>query len=548
MPTLPEIATSHQESAQVQDGPSLTILRTDTVFAKLPIHSLTKSVPIDIRIDQTNAEGVQQLYWSVSPSSDYGPPQLLAYKLDTLVINRQLDTLKRPLPSLICLGSLRQICQELGLSRGKSTGNLKRAFHQNAGVYITAKLHYRDREGNQRRLEAGFHRYGVIFTGESLPDGSAADAVYITLHESYRQVLNSAPTRPIDYDYLTDLKPLAQRFYELLSFKMYAALKYHHPQLSMRYSELCQFAPQQRYLDGVMMSKQMYKVHLPHLQSGYLADITTQSVLDDQGRPDWLLQYTPGPKAWTEYHAFTGRNGRDEPALRTVKPVYEPPVTRSERTGSQIPHLTLTDGCNTSAAAVIQQFYQAIHGVANPSPQAKEIEHAMHLIETHGWEFATFFVDFACQTARRSDFTPHVFGGLMRYEGRALAAYRRQQAKRTREAAEAAADREARLHQQYEQERRVQLSAYRDGLSPAELATLNAQVRAELMATETIPRSLLSARLKAELHDRLALQAGVPPYEAWLRQREKTSHGKERSAAGVGPKGDRAGNTRKALF
>jgi hypothetical protein len=508
MSTLLEIAASQPESAQIQDSPSLTILRTDTVFAKLPIHTLTKSVPIHIRIDQTNAEGVQLLHWNVSPSADYGPPQLLAYKLDTLVINRHLDALKRPLPSLICLGSLRQICQELGLSRGKSTGNLKRAFHQNAGVYITAKLHYRDREGHQRRLEAGFHRYGVVFTGESLPDGSTADAVYITLHESYRQVLNSAPTRPLDYDYLTDLKPLAQRFYELLSFKMYATLKYRHPRVSMRYSELCQFAPQQRYLDGAMMSKQMYKVHLPHLQSGYLATVATQSVQDDQGHPDWLLRYTPGPKAWAEYQAFTGQHRRGGTSLRNAAETDEPEAT-------------VTDPLGT---ALIQQFYQSIHGVADPTPQTKEIEHAMHLIETHGRDFAAFFVQFACHTARRSGFQPHVFGGLMRYEGSALAAYRRQQAKRAREAAEAAEAREARLHQQYEQERRTQLSAYRDGLSPGALEALKAQLRADLMATEPIPRSVLGARLKAELHDRLAWQAGVPSYESWLRQRQESLH------------------------
>jgi hypothetical protein len=362
---------------------------------------LTKSLPINIRIDQTNAEGIQQLYWSVSPSSDYGPPQLLAYKLDTLVINRHLADLKRPLPSLICLGSLRQICQELGLSTGKSTGNLKRAFHQNAGVYITAKLSYRDLAGHQRRLEAGFNRYGVVFTGESLPDGSMADAVYIILHESYRQVLNSAPTRPIDYDYLTDLKPLAQRFYELLSFKMYAALKYQHPQVSMRYSELCQFAPQQRYTDGVMMSKQMYKVHHPHLQSGYLADVTTQSVLDDQGGPDWLLQYRPGPKARAEYRAFTGQNGPGEPSLRTVKPAVEPPAALSERTGSQVHDRPVADGRTTSAEALVQQFYQTIHGLTDKTPHAKELEHVTRLLAEHGPDFVTFFVQFACQRARQ---------------------------------------------------------------------------------------------------------------------------------------------------
>jgi hypothetical protein len=32
-------------------------------------------------------------------------------------------------------------------------------------------------------------------------------------------------------------------------------------------------------------------------------------------------------------------------------------------------------------------------------------------------------------------------------------------------------------------------------------------------------------RLKAALHDQLTLQAGVPSYEVWLRQREERSHG-----------------------
>ena len=501
---------------------TLTILRTDTVFAKLPIHTLTKSAPIAICINQMNSRGVQELHWSVSPSAAYGVPQLLAYKLDTLVINRHLDALKRPLPSLICLGSLRQIYQDLGQSRDKSTGHLKRAFHQNAGVYIAAKLQYRDREGKQRRLEAGFHRYGVIFTGESLPDGHTADAVYISLHEAYRQVLNAAPTRPVDYDYLRGLKPLAQRFYELLSFKMYAALKCQQPRVTMCYSELCQFAPQHRHTDGSQMSKQMYRVHQPHLRSGYLADVTTQSILDDQGGPDWLLQYTPGPKAWAEYRVFTGRNGRDEPALRAGDQAMEPPAARSERAGSQVHDLA--DSRNPSAAALVQQFYQSIHGAADLIPQTKEIEHATHLIETHGREFATFFVDFACHTARQRDFHPEVFGGLMRYERRALAAYQRQQTKRARETADAAEAQSAWLKQQYEQESRTQLSAYRDGLSPAALTVLEAQVREELMADTTIPRYVLNARLKAELHDRLTRQAGVPSYESWLRQRQEILH------------------------
>ena len=504
---------------------TLTILRTDTVFAKLPIHTLTKSVPIDIRIHQTNAQGVQDLYWSVSPSAAYGAPQLLAYKLDTLVINRHLDTLKRPLPSLICLGSLRQIYHDLGQSRGKSTSDLKRAFHQNAGVYITAKLHYRDLEGKQRRLEAGFHRYGVVFTGESLPDGSMADAVYVILHETYRQVLNSAPTRPMDYNYLKGLKPLAQRFYELLSFKMFAALKYRHPQVLMRYSDLCRFAPQHRHTDGSEMSKQMSRVHQPHQLSGYLTQVRTERVVDPEGCPDWLLHYTPGPKAHAEYQVFTRSHRDSSSSVLVAAETDEPEATVSDGAGVESLESPSTEGRTTPATALVRQFYQSIHGVADLTPQAKEIEHATHLIETHGWEFATFFVDFACQTARRSEFTPHVFGGLMRYEGSALAAYQRQQTQQQRAAAEVAEVREAYLKQQYERDCRAQLETYRASLSPETLTRLEEKVRTDLIAQEEIPRSLLDVRLKAELHDQLTLQAGVLSYEVWLRQREETSHG-----------------------
>ena len=75
-------------------------------------------------------------------------------------------------------------------------------------------------------MEAGFTRYNVIFTGEKLPDGRKADGVYIILNDVFIQVINGAMTRPLDYDYLKSLAPAPQRFYELLSYQMYAALKY----------------------------------------------------------------------------------------------------------------------------------------------------------------------------------------------------------------------------------------------------------------------------------------------------------------------------------
>ena len=206
------------------------ILRTETVLSRFPIHNLTKHGRVTIHLHWTNAQRDLDCRWDVSYNDHYGQPGPLAYKLDTLVINQRLDTLPRPLPRVLKLGSLRHVGRLLGLNAsGRQQAHLKRAFHQNASAYIVAKLRYRGRDGTQRRLEAGFTRYSVLFTGERLPDGTPADAIYLVLSEPYWEVLNHAPVRPLDYTYLKALTPTAQRFYELLSYQMFAALKYRGP-------------------------------------------------------------------------------------------------------------------------------------------------------------------------------------------------------------------------------------------------------------------------------------------------------------------------------
>src|SRR6185295_12747617 len=146
-----------------------------------------------------------------SHNSKYGQPRQLAYKVDTIIVNRRLDDERRPspnrqphpVPKLLKLGSLNQICQDLDLNpSGKNIQNVKQAILQNAGSLITAKLSYRAVDGTEKRLEAVFTRYSVIFTGERLPSGQQADGVYLVFNEPFREVLNNAPVRPLDYEYL----------------------------------------------------------------------------------------------------------------------------------------------------------------------------------------------------------------------------------------------------------------------------------------------------------------------------------------------------------
>jgi len=212
----------------------LRILRTETVLSRFPIHNLTTHGRVSIHLQRTNAQGDLDYLWDVSTSTHHGPPGPLAYKLDTLVINRLLDALPRPVPQVLHVGSLRQVALQLALTpSGRQQEHLKSAFHQNASAYIVTKLRYRDRDGRQRRLETGFTRYSVVWQGDVLPDGTPAEALALVLSEPYREILNHAPVRPLDYTYLQALTPMAQRFYEIVSYPMFATLTYRRPHATL---------------------------------------------------------------------------------------------------------------------------------------------------------------------------------------------------------------------------------------------------------------------------------------------------------------------------
>jgi hypothetical protein len=278
------------------------IIRTETALSRFPIHRLSKSGDVSIEIKVRGTEGELTTKWKVK-----NPPDPISYKLDTLIVNRKIEEAGKPIPKLIRLGSLSEIASELGLKNTRNTEHIKNALIQNVGAVITAKFIYKTKTGEEKTIEIADTRYGAIFTGEELPDGRKADAVYIILHDVYRDILNSAPTRPLDYDYLKELSPMAQRFYELVSYKMFAALKYHKV-AKLLYSEFCTYAPQTRFYDWEQVRPQMYRLHKPHLASGYIESIRFEQQRADDGTLDWMFIYEPGRKAKGE-HSFATRKG-----------------------------------------------------------------------------------------------------------------------------------------------------------------------------------------------------------------------------------------------
>ena len=278
-----ELGENHlSHSIAPSEAASLDIIRTETVLSRLPVHNLAKQGRVNIQIIKTTPTGEVELKWEVSYSDRYGQARQLAYKLDTIIVNQRIEEAGRPLPRLLRIGSLNEICAELNLAThaGQNTKDLRRAFLQNASAFINAKFNYRANDGTERHVEAGITRYGVIFTGEKLPDGRKADAVYIVFNEPFWEVLNNAPVRPLDRTYMKELPPAAQRFYEIVSRKLYAAIKNNYPNANISYSEYCQFSAQLRHTERQPVQDQMAKIIRHHKKSGYITAVKYEATID----------------------------------------------------------------------------------------------------------------------------------------------------------------------------------------------------------------------------------------------------------------------------
>lgn len=394
------------------------------------------------------------------------------------MINRRLDEEGRPLPKIICLGSLRDIANELGL--GGDTNLVRRALRQNAFAGITARLTYPTADGHERRLEADFTRYSVIFTGEKLPDGRRADAVYIILNEPYREVLDNAPLRPLNYEYLKVLPPAAQRFYEVLSYRVFAALKTKgDAEARISYSDYCMFSAQQRYFDYDHFKKQMWKIHRPHLQSGYLRASRYTATTDAEGNPDWMMHYVPGPQTYAEFRTFSARKGQDLFGHRHDM-ALEAGEWRPE-SGGRASRAAVGSPLNPKATELVKYFHRRARNVEEyePPPGSKEGIQAEDLLRAYGEEAARFVVDYGIRQAERTKFSMRLFGALMQYVPDAIAAFeRRQLASAESEARERAeADRKRESEQWYERGREA-LAA----LSIEKREALETEVKTDFLA------------------------------------------------------------------
>lgn len=479
----------------------LNPIRVETALSRYPVHRLAKKGNTDIEIREESNGGNLVIQWEVSHNSKDGQPGPLAYKLDTLIINRRIEETARPIPRIIRLGSLREITEELGLSTHND--KIKKSLHQNASTYIKAKIRYRLADGTEKDLEAGFNRYSVVFTGEKLPNGRKADAVYIVLNDVYMQVINGAITRPLDYDYLKTLPPGPQRFYEILSFQIYAAIKNDRPRAKLLYSEFCTYAPMTRHEDWARVRSQMTKIHRPHFGSGYVAKVDYQDTVDADGKPDWIMLYQPGPKARAEFRTFTKRGG---PVVLEVAPYTDDPLPLIDGTQPPLLASELIEFGVTPAVAteLVRQ-----HDAAKIRAQLEHIEWLVGKKPQKITDPAAWLVS-AIKTGHAA---PRGF--ISKAERQ-----RREEARRAKDREAAEARRQRQEQEARDQAERQAIEAYWDSLTPEQQAELDAAAQAEADPEEL---KLLEGPMKRygikiirskSILARLRSEGKLPPAEA----------------------------------
>lgn len=469
--TIPSIALTRGKATQLIP---LEVIRTENVISKFPVHNLAKTGRVNIRLTRKRDDGEIDYYWEVSPNEKYGEPKQLAYQVDTLIIAKRVyDYYENgeSIPEIIPIGSLYQICRELGMNprSGKNKNNIKHALGQNAGALIDAIISFKDREGRERRESAQFTRYTVIHRNQKLKDGHKADQFYIMLHPFYLEVLNSARWRPLDFKYLKELPPAAQRCYEIISTRIFAAIKYGHSRAEIMYSDYCAFSAQIRQLKYKSFRAQMDHVHKPHLLSGYLAKVDYEETLDTEGQVDWLIGYYPGPKARAEFYHFNPRFG-DAAEIEGIN--------SDSRAGA---------GQGSEPRKLVEYFHQLVHKAGREcEPSKKELEQASALIDRHGVDVARYIVEFAHKEAPKTKFAMQVFGAVKVYEKRGLAAYMKWKANQKGQGSESKAE-IAKTISEFEA---IDLAgrAY-DQLSEAERHKRSIQIRSRLEANKNLDTS-----------------------------------------------------------
>lgn len=331
-PTTPDILVSlNQRELSL---PQTCIFRSERNFLHYPFFRLSDKKADKIELwEQVERNGeCVEILWKITRNVDRDLPSPLGRKIHKMVVERIINAMPRPIPSFIRLGSLREICRIIGISE-RHTSEIKKALEDIvlAGVQSKGTFYSKIKKAY---IEETFHFYdGVIFAGQSLPDGTTADAVYVVLGRWLLENINAGYTVPLDWDYFRSLKgEIASRMYELLSLDFFVALEQGRKHVDKLYSQWCPYFPLTPQDKFWKVKKQLSQAFKQHVESRFFDESPLFSPIFGK-QSDWTICFFIGAKAISDYrqakrHIFT--QTKKSRKIQAVSPQIEASETEHE--------------------------------------------------------------------------------------------------------------------------------------------------------------------------------------------------------------------------
>jgi hypothetical protein len=329
--------------------------KAEVNFLVLPYFSLDKdgapNRSIEFNEIQQRGDETFEIVWNVIPHQKFGMPRDFERRLQRAV-EHSISNLPRPISNPVPLPSFRELARIMGVAcSGQFVERVKQGLTAMMMTAIMSKRSYYNKR-KKAWLEEGFHLYDkIIFKGEELSDDQTADQTYVHFTSGYIDNLNAMYVRPIDFEYLKSLRPIASRLYELLGVKFYG----HNEHIQYKYSTLCKLLPVRRQKSMSRSRQQLESAHAKLKNTGFLGSYSWKSIRGV--RDDWYIRYEPGKRFFDEIKELKERPSDDIHPAPLVEAITSEQDIAAHRGGfDELDHYSNHDPVWSIFASVVKKY------------------------------------------------------------------------------------------------------------------------------------------------------------------------------------------------
>jgi len=353
---------------------SISFTKAEVNFLILPYFCLDKEPDLTRNIEvidmQQRCNEMVETVWTVLPHPDFGLPRDFERRLQR-AIEYSMSSMSRPISNPVPLPGFRELARMMGVTyTGRFTEKVKHGLTAMMRTAIISKRSYYNKT-KKAWTEEKFHLYDkIIFKGKQLPDGRIAEINYAYFTSGYLDNLNAMYVRPIDFEYLKSLKPIASRLYEILGVKFYG----HTDFIQYKYSTLCRLLPLKQQKTMGLARQQFDGAHERLKQTGFL---TGYEWIPINGiKNDWYIRYVPGERFFNEIKAAQDAKlgSAEPPQISIPKTAAESAIAFGECSPNEDP-FNFEDSIDIDIDIDVSPVWALFAGIVRQYPEFDLQEH-----------------------------------------------------------------------------------------------------------------------------------------------------------------------------